>query len=267
MLEVRTLMFSLAHKVILVSGAGSVGTGIGNGRACAILLARAGAQIAAADISEEAAKMTCELITAEGGTAIAIEADASVPDSARECVETAYKQFGRLDGLVNNVGISGAKGTAVEVDPDNWDATMRTNVKSMMLMAKYCVPHLIEAGGGGIVNIASLAGLAGGNANLAYPASKGAVVNMTRAMASQHAAARVRVNCVAPGLVFTPRVAQRGLTEEARKRRQMRAPLQIEGTGWDVAAAVCYLLSDEARWVTGVVLPVDGGRSSVITGA
>ena len=199
-------MYRLDERVAFVSGAGSVAAGIGNGRAIAILLARSGAHIVAVDASLEAAQATCQAIEAENGKAIAIEADVTRPEHVERAVADALAQFGRIDILINNVGIVGARGTAVEVDPDDWDQTMQVNVKSMMLTAKYCVPHMAEAGGGAIVNIASLAGLAGGNKNLAYPTSKGAVVNMTRAMAYHHAKAGIRVNCVAPGLVLTPRV-------------------------------------------------------------
>ncbi len=254
---------TLEGRVAVVSGAGSVGSGIGNGRATAIALARAGARIGAVDSSLESARETCRLIEAEGGTAIAVAADVSDAAGAARAVEEVASGLGPPAILVNNVGIVGARGTAVEVDPDEWDAVMRVNVKSMMLMAKHCVPHMERLGGGAIVNIASTAGLQGGHPSLAYPTSKGAVINMTRAMAHHHALAGVRVNCVAPGLLFTPRVEQRGLTPEAREARRLGSPLQTEGTGWDVAEAVLYLVSDAARWVTGVVLPVDAGLTAI----
>jgi NAD(P)-dependent dehydrogenase (short-subunit alcohol dehydrogenase family) len=253
-------------KVAVVSGAGSVGNGVGNGRAAAILLARAGAAVAVIDIVEEAAEETRGLIEAEGGTALAIGADVTDPDAVRDAVATVQGRFGRIDVLVNNVGIIGAPGNAVEVDPDAWDEVMRINVKSMMLTAKYCVPHMIEAGGGAIVNLASGAGLLGGHGTLAYPASKGAVVSLTRAMAYHHGPDGIRVNCIAPGYVYTPRVALRDDTPEkaaaTRDRRRMAAPLHTEGTGWDVGSAVVYLAGQQARWVTGVVLPVDAGFSA-----
>ncbi len=257
-------MYRLDDRVALVSGAGSVAAGIGNGRAIAILLARSGARVVAVDASLEAAEETCREIGAEDGQAIAVQADVTQPAQVEQAVADALAKLGRIDILVNNVGITGARGTAVEVDPDEWDHTMQVNVKSMMLTAKYCVPPMTEAGGGAIVNIASLAGLAGGNANLAYPASKGAVINMTRAMAYHHAKAGIRVNCVAPGLVLTPRVEQRGLTPDRREQRRLGSPLGTEGTAWDVAEATRYLVSDAARWVTGVVIPVDAGLSSSI---
>jgi NAD(P)-dependent dehydrogenase (short-subunit alcohol dehydrogenase family) len=166
-----------------------------------------------------------------------------------------------VDILVNNVGVGGPEGTAVEVDIESWDKAMRINVASMMLMAKYAIPEMVKAGAGAIVNIASVAGLRGGTASLLYPTSKGAVVNMTRAMASQHGPQGIRVNCVAPGMVYTPMVAGR-MTPEMREVRRKRSLLQTEGTGWDVGHAVAFLASDQARWVTGVVLPVDAGATA-----
>jgi NAD(P)-dependent dehydrogenase (short-subunit alcohol dehydrogenase family) len=140
-------------------------------------------------------------------------------------------------------------------------------VKSMMLMAKYCVPEMTRSGGGAIVNISSIAGLRGGHPSLAYPTAKGAVINMTRAMASHHAGAGIRVNCVAPGLIFTPRVEARSTDDRVREARRLQAPLQTEGTAWDVAEAVLFLVSDTSRWVTGQTMTVDAGLTAVTAGA
>jgi NAD(P)-dependent dehydrogenase (short-subunit alcohol dehydrogenase family) len=139
---------------------------------------------------------------------------------------------------------------------------MRINVTSMMLMAKYAIPEMRKRGSGAIVNIASVAGLTGGHPNLLYPTSKGAVVNLTRAMAAHHGEEGIRVNCIAPGMVYTPMVYSRGMTPEMREARRNRSLLKTEGTGWDVGNAVLYLASDEARWVTGIVLPVDAGATA-----
>lgn len=248
-------------RVVVVSGAGSRGEGIGNGRAAAVLLARAGARVALLDRERAWAEETAELIAADGNTSLVIEADVSDPSSCAAAVEAVIKRFGGVYGLVNNVGIGGPPGTAIEVDPDAWDLGMRVNVKSMMLMAKYCLPHMIAASSGSIVNISSVAGLRGGIPSLLYPTSKAAIIGLTRAMAAQHGMAGVRVNCVAPGMVYTPMVAD-GMTPEIRARRQRRSLLGTEGTGWDVGHAVRFLLSDEARWVTGVVFPVDAGTSA-----
>jgi len=167
--------------------------------------------------------------------------------------------WSRLDVLVNNVGVTGPAGTAVEVDFEAWDAGMAVNVRSMMLMSKFAIPEMIKAGSGAIINMASVAGLRGGHPSLLYPTSKGAVVSLTRAMAAHHGREGIRVNCVAPGTVYTPMVASRGMSEEMRKARMEVTLLGTEGTGWDIGHAVLFLASDEARWITGVVLPVDGG--------
>jgi NAD(P)-dependent dehydrogenase (short-subunit alcohol dehydrogenase family) len=150
----------------------------------------------------------------------------------------------------------------VEVDPDEWDTAMQVNVKSMMLMAKYAIPEMIRAGAGAIVNIASYAGLFGGHPGLLYPTSKGAVVNLTRAMAAHHAKDGIRVNAIAPGMVYTPMVYSGGMSEDIREARKNRSLLKVEGTGWDIGNGVLYLVSDEARWVTGIILPIDAGASA-----
>ena len=155
------------------------------------------------------------------------------------------ERFGHLDTLVNNVGISGPPGTAVEVDEDAWDRALRVNVTSMMLMAKHAIPQMVRAGGGAIVNIASYAGLFGGHPALLYPTTKGAVVNLTRAMAAHHAEQGIRVNAIAPGMVYTPMVYADGMSDEIREARKNRSLLKVEGTGWDIGNGVVYLVSDE----------------------
>jgi NAD(P)-dependent dehydrogenase (short-subunit alcohol dehydrogenase family) len=249
----------LDGKVVLVTGAGSRADGIGNGRAASILAARAGAQVALLDATREWAEATAGMIRDEGGTCLVIQADVTVPEQCAAAVAQTVATWGRLDGLVNNVGVGGPPGNAVEVDIDAWDHALRINVTSMMLMAKYAIPEMRTLGAGAIVNIASVAGLRGGHPSLLYPTSKGAVVQLTRAMAAHHGREGIRVNCIAPGMVYTPMVYTRGMTEEQRDARRRRSLLQTEGTGWDVGHAVVYLLSDAARWLTGVILPVDAG--------
>lgn len=251
-------------KVAIVTGAGSRAEGIGNGRAAAILLARNGARVLLVDNVLAHAEETCRLITQEGGVAHAVAADVTRSEDCAQAVASAIALWGRLDILVNNVGIDGPAGTAVDVDPDEWDVAFRVNVASMMLMAKHAIPEMLKGGAGAIVNIASFAGLVGGHPALLYPTSKGAVVNMTRAMAAHHGEQGIRVNCVAPGAVYTPMVSAKGMSEDARTARRNRNVLKTEGTGWDVGYAVLYLSSDEARWVTGVTLPVDAGASAAL---
>ena len=139
---------------------------------------------------------------------------------------------------------------------------MRINVTSMVMMSKYTIPPMIEAGGGSIINWSSEAGIIGGHPSLLYPTSKTAVIGLTRAMAAHHGLQGIRVNCIAPGMVYTPMVAVRGMTPELREARRLDSLLKTEGTAWDIAAAAAFLASDQARWITGIVLPVDAGRSA-----
>lgn len=252
----------LTPKVAIVTGAGSRAEGIGNGRAASILLARAGAKVLLVDANEQWAVRTQEMIAAEGGESTVVQADVTKLEDCRRTVETAVERYGRVDILVNNVGIGGAKGTAVEVDLEEWNYGLLINVTSMMLMAKFAIPEMLKQKGGAIVNIASVAGLKGGTPNLLYPTSKGAVVNMTRAMAANHGKDGIRVNCVCPGMAYTPMMYAEGMTDEMREARRKRSILQTEGSGWDTGAAVLYLSSDDARWVTGAILPVDAGATA-----
>ncbi len=257
----------LAGRAAIVTGAGSREAGpdgptVGNGRATAILLAREGARVALVDERPDWAEDTRQIIAGEGGEAILLEADVADAESCRRAVERALEAFGPLQILVNSVGIAGPPGNAVEVDPEDWDRAMRVNVTSMVLMAKHVLPSMIEAGGGSIVNISSVAGLLGGHPSLLYPTSKTAIIGLTRSMAAHHGRQGVRVNAIAPGMVYTPMVAARGMTPELRELRRQRSLMQTEGTAWDVAAAAAFLASDAARWITGVVLPVDAGATA-----
>jgi NAD(P)-dependent dehydrogenase (short-subunit alcohol dehydrogenase family) len=196
---------SLKGRVAIVTGAGCAGEGIGNGRAISILLAEDGCNVICLDMNLEWATKTAEMVNATPGRGTAVATGGNVT-SAKDCeaaVNLALEKFGRLDILINNVGISGASGTAVEVDMEQWSKSLEINVSSMVLMAKYAVPAMEKNAGeakGAIVNMGSVAGLKGGTPHLLYPTSKGAVVNMTRAMAAHHASQGVRVNCVCPGV-------------------------------------------------------------------
>ncbi|MBI5947295.1 MAG: SDR family oxidoreductase [Chloroflexi bacterium] len=247
----------LEGKVAIVTGAGSQTEGIGNGRAAAVVFAREGARVLLVDRKLAAAEQTREMIAAEGGVADAFEADVTNSADCRAMVARAVERWGRLDILDNNVGIGGA-GTVVTVDEDEWDRVMRVNVKGMMLASKAAVPAMAANGGGAIVNISSIAALRP-RGMTPYSTSKGAVIALTRAMAVDHAREGIRVNCIAPGPVYTPMVYAAGMPEEVRERRRRASLLQLEGTGWDIGYAALFLVSDEARYITGVVLPVDGG--------
>ena len=250
----------LEGKAAIVTGGGSEGEGIGNGRAAAILLARAGARVLVVDRFLELAQNTAETILADGGEAVAHEADLAVEEQCRGVVEAAKAQFGRLDVLDNNVGVS-SKGTVVDESQEDWAKVMRINVESVFLTSKYAIPAMIESGdGGAIVNIASTAAIRP-RGMTAYSTSKGAMMSLTRAMAVDHGADGIRVNCILPGPIHTPRLFAKGMTDEARERRRKSSLLEIEGEGWDIGNTVVYLCSNWARYVTGQCLVVDGGMN------
>jgi NAD(P)-dependent dehydrogenase (short-subunit alcohol dehydrogenase family) len=248
----------LAGKVAIVAGGGAAGDGIGNGRAAAILLSRAGTRVLVVDRDGGLAERTVAMIAAEGGTAAAHQADLTDPAQARDMVTAALDRFGRLDFLDNNVGI-GSRGSVVDEAPESWRRVMQVNVEPMFLAAKYAIPAMIKtAKGGAIVNISSISALRPRGLTV-YSASKGAVIALTRAMAVDHAAQGIRVNCVAPGPVYTPMVYARGMSPAARDQRRRASALGVEGTGWDIGHAVRFLMSDHARYITGQTLVVDGG--------
>lgn len=201
---------SLKGRVAIVTGAGALPGGIGNGRAAAIMLAEAGCSVVCVDLKEDLAQHTVDMIEQEGlGAAVASAGDVTIAEDCQRIVETAVEKYGRLDILVNNVGIMGPKGNAVEVGMSEFMKALEVNVGSMVQMAKFCIPTMVQNPGqwaGSIVNMGSVAGLRGGTPNILYPTSKGAVVNMTRAMASNHAHERIRVNCVCPGMSFIHRL-------------------------------------------------------------
>jgi NAD(P)-dependent dehydrogenase (short-subunit alcohol dehydrogenase family) len=248
----------LENKVAIVTGAGSIAPGLGNGRAASILFAREGAKVLLVDLNPATAEETLATIKQEGGVAEVFGADVSRADDCRSMVEHVMKRWGKLDILDNNVGISGP-GNVVDVDENTWDRVMTVNVKSMFLTGKFAIPAMTVTGGGSIINISSISALRPRGLT-PYSASKGAVLALTRAMAMDHAKEGIRVNCVIPGPVYTPTVYhRRGTSEELREKRRKASPLGTEGTAWDTAYAVLFLASDEARWITGISLPVDGG--------
>jgi NAD(P)-dependent dehydrogenase (short-subunit alcohol dehydrogenase family) len=250
----------LSGKVAIVTGGGAAGDGIGNGRAAAILLARVGASVLVVDRKLELAARTVEMIMTEGGVAAVFEADVTDDDQCAALVRQAMHQFGRLDLLDNNVGI-GSRGSVVDERPDVWRRVMQVNVETMFLVSKHAIPAMVASGGGGaIVNVSSISALRPRGLT-AYSTSKGAVIALTRAMAVDHGPDGIRVNCVAPGPVFTPMVARGGMSDLARDQRRRASLLGIEGTGWDVGKAVRFLLSDESRYITGQTLVVDGGAT------
>jgi NAD(P)-dependent dehydrogenase (short-subunit alcohol dehydrogenase family) len=251
-----------AGKVAIVTGGGAAGDGIGNGRAAAILMARGGACVFVVDIVLELAERTVQMIREEGGTSCAYQADVTKATQCKAMVGAAVDLYGRLDILDNNVGI-GSPGSVVSESQKRWNQIMETNVNSMFLTSKFAIPAMIESGNGGaIVNVSSVAALRP-RGWTAYSTSKGAVITLTQAMAIDHAADGIRVNCVAPGPIYTPMVYGGGMSEAAREARRKASPLGIEGSGWDVGRAVAFLASPQSRYITGQVLIVDGGTSLV----
>lgn len=250
--------YGLSGKVALVAGGGSRDEGIGNGRGAAILLARAGAKVAVMDQDLKAAQKTVEMIEAERNSAAAFACDATNEAECKSLVDAVMETYGRLDCLDNNIGI-GSRNSVVDEPLETYRKVMQVNVETMFLLSKYAIPAMISSGNGGsIVNISSISALRPRGLTT-YTASKGAVIALTQAMAIDHGSDGIRVNCVAPGPVYTPMVYTRGMTDEARAARGKASILGVEGTGWDIGQAVRFLLSDQSRYITGQVIVVDGG--------
>ena len=249
----------LQDKVAIITGAGSSGPGIGNGKATAMLFARQGAKVLIVDSQVDRAEETLKLIQEENGVASVFQADVTNASDCESMVEAAMSRYGRVDILDNNVGIS-RRGTVLEVSETDWDQVMAVNVKSIVLASKFAIPAMIENGQGSIINISSIAGLRA-HSSTPYTASKSAVIGLTFSMAADHGRDGIRVNCIAPGLPYTPMVAPR-MNDDLREVRKNAAPLGTEGTGWDVAYAALFFASDESRWVTGVTMPVDAGLAA-----
>ena len=254
--------FGLAGKVAIVTGGGAPDDGIGNGRAAAMLLARSGASVLVVDIERECADQTVKMIADEGGTALTHIADVSDEKQCKGLVEAALDAWGRLDLLDNNVGIGG-RGSVVDTPSDLWRRVMQINVDSMFYVSKYAIPAMVEtAGGGAIVNVSSISALRPRGLT-AYSTSKGAVIALTRAMAVDHGPQQIRVNCIAPGPMYTPRMYTGQMTPAGREARRLASVLGREGVGWDIGHAVRFLLSEQARYITGQTLVVDGGATLV----
>ncbi|GLY34362.1 dehydrogenase [Amycolatopsis sp. NBRC 101858] len=259
----------LAGKVALVTGAGSVGPGWGNGRAAAVLFAREGAKVFAVDLNPEALTETVSLIDGEGGTVRTHPGDVTDSASVAGAVAACRDTFGRVDVLVNNVGGSRPGGPA-ELSEEDWAAQLDYNLTSVYLTCRHVIPVMREQGGGSIVNTASTSGIRWtGSAQVGYASAKAGVIQLSRVLAVQHAADGIRANTVVPGQLHTPMVEARlanqregGDVETLLARRQARIPLGFTGDGRDTAYAALFLASDEARFVTGTEIVVDGGMTA-----
>jgi NAD(P)-dependent dehydrogenase (short-subunit alcohol dehydrogenase family) len=253
-------------KVAIVTGAGSTpGPGIGTGKASAVLLAREGASVLLVDLFPERAEETKAVIDGEGGKCEVFAADCTKADQCEAMVKAAVDAFGTLDILVNNIGLA-AVGTVVDITEEAWDRSFDINLRTAFLACKYAVPVMAEKGAGSIVNMSSISALRG-DGTAAYSAAKGALLAMTVDMAYSHGRQGIRVNAVAPGHITTPMVHSVSAPgPRAAFMDTMRSEAGLLGTagdGWDVGWAVGFLASDEARWITGVTLPVDSGVLSV----
>jgi NAD(P)-dependent dehydrogenase (short-subunit alcohol dehydrogenase family) len=253
-------------KVAIVTGAGSTpGPGVGTGKATAIVLAREGARVLLVDLHPERAEETRAMIADEGGAAEVVGADVTQAAECEAMVQAAITAFGSVDILVNNVGLA-SLGTVVDTTEEAWDRAMDINLRSAFLASKYAVPIMADKGAGAVVNVSSISALRG-DGTLAYSAAKGALIAMTVDMAYSHGRQGIRVNAIAPGHITTPMVlsvsAPGPRAEFMNTLRAEAGLLGTPGTGWDVGYAATFLASDEARWITGAVLPVESGVLSV----
>ena len=247
----------LQNKVAIVTGAGTRGAVPGTGQATALLFARHGAKVLLVDQDVARAEETQKTIVAKGGEAAVFQADVTEETECQALVETCVSRYGALHILVNNVGTTGS-GKVTQVEETYWQRAIDVNLKSAVLTSKYAVPQMAADGGGSIIHIASIDGLrAGMRPNIPYSVTKGGLITLTRAMAVHHGREGIRVNCIAPGHIYGAFVDF--LSDEQRALRRKISPLGTEGDAWDIGWAALFLASDEARWISGVVLPVDGG--------
>lgn len=259
----------LEGKVALITGAGSVGPGWGNGRSAAVLFAREGARIAAADIKQSLLEPTVSMVQSEHGEIAAFNADVTDADQVEKLVADVLGRFGRIDVLVNNVGGS-RSGGPVELSVADWQQQLDFNLTSTFLTCKFVLPAMKRQGAGAIVNTASASGLRWtGAAQAGYAAAKAGVIQLTRVLAVQHAPDGIRANTVVPGQLHTPMVEVRlagqragGDVQALLASRQARIPLGFMGDGRDCANAALFLASDEARFITGTEIVVDGGMTA-----
>lgn len=248
----------LKGKIAVVTGAGSQGEGVGIGRATAIWMACEGARLCLVDRERDRANETLEMIQVAGGDAFVCDGDVTNADDCERFVLETSRCYGAVDILVNNVGVAGAPNRLENFDESAWSRVIEINLKSVILMSKAVLPHLLRRGGGSIINVSSIAGIRAHGSGLAYGPSKAALNHLSRELALMYGRDGVRVNTVAPGHIFTPLVREL-LSEDARLLRRNVSMLGIEGDAWDVAGVCVFLASDDSRFITGTLIPVDGG--------
>lgn len=256
----------LKNKVAIVTGAGSIGPGWGNGKATAVLFAREGAKVFAVDINPKAAEETKSIINNEGGICTTQKVDVTRMDEVKAMVDQCLQTYGRIDILHNNVGVV-VVGGPVEITEETWDRVMAINLKSMFLTCKYVIPQMEKQGGGVITNISSIAAIRyTGVPYVTYYTTKAGILGFTQSIALQYAQKNIRANCILPGLMQTPFIVEplkevygEGDVEKMIEVRNKQCPTGKMGEAWDVAYAALYLASDEAKYVTGAQLIVDGG--------
>jgi NAD(P)-dependent dehydrogenase (short-subunit alcohol dehydrogenase family) len=255
----------LQGKVAIIAGAGQTPSDtIGNGRATAERFAQEGATLLLVDINEQWAKTTRTAVADHGGNASVLRADVTKEADCARIAQACIERYGRIDILHNNVGRSRGDRKTTEMDADMWDVLMAMNLKGMFMTCKHVLPHLIAQKSGSIINISSTSALAA-RPTVTYKTSKGAVNTLTQHIAMETAMHGIRANVILPGLIDTPmaierRAQERGISKEViRAEREALVPMRRMGTAWDVANAAVFLASDEASYITGVVLPVDGG--------
>jgi NAD(P)-dependent dehydrogenase (short-subunit alcohol dehydrogenase family) len=259
-----------SKAAIVVGGGQTPGHTIGNGRATAIRFAQEGARVAVLDKRIESAQDTVDLIVAEGGEAFALEIDVTAEESCQQAISAALKQLGQIDILHNNVGIGAGDSTPGRITQAVWDALFDTNARSALFTCKAVLPHMRQRNCGSIINISSVAAIASATSLTAYKASKAALNAYTQALAINNARHGIRANVIMPGLMNTPMAIEGNVAlgqdrDEVIARRDAAVPLNAQmGSGWDVANAALFLASDEAQFITGVLLPVDGGQSAKV---